>query len=152
MLAPLYTVQCCIELIMQLHAAPLSTCTSYSRALQTVCAQAMLMQSEDGLATWSFAACRWASMPASTSCASFVSAYGSGLNLTLFQALNPNINCTVALPFGSLANNVSVCVDGRVLGPLDDYSNIANPARTTLLGQIVDALAPIDPLLPQLFR
>ena len=91
-------------------------------------------------------------MPPGISCANFVSAYGSGLNLTLFQALNPNINCTVVLPFGSLANNVSVCVAGQVLGPSDDYSNIANPARTTLLGQIVDALTPIDPLLPQLYR
>ena len=100
------------------------------------------------------AACSWASMPPSTSCAEFVSSFsaGSSLNQTFFQTLNPNVNCTADMPFGNFANNVSVCVAGRIADPSEDFSNVANPARTSLLGQIVDAPAPMDPMLPQLFR
>ena len=86
-------------------------------------------------------------------CAAFVaSATTTNLTPTVFQTLNPNLDCSGPVRFVGQTNGTSVCVAGHVVNPEDDFDNVANPARTTLLGQIVAALASIDPLLPQLYR
>ncbi len=92
-------------------------------------------------------------MPSGSTCAAFVaSATVANLTLASFQSLNPRLNCSGPVQYIGLTNQTSVCVAGRVVDPADDFNNVANPARTTLLGQIVAALASIDPLLPQLYR
>ena len=98
-------------------------------------------------------ACSTAAMPSGTTCAAFVaSAAVTNLTVSSFQALNQGLNCSGAIQYIGLANTTSVCVAGKVVDPADDFNNVANPARTTLLGQIVAALSSVDPLLPQLYR
>lgn len=95
---------------------------------------------------------RTAAKPSGSTCAAFVaSATVANLTLSSFQSLNPQLNCSGPIQYIGLTNQTSVCVAGRVVDPAGDFNNVANPARTTLLGQIVAALAPIDPLLPQLY-
>ena len=68
------------------------------------------------------------------------------------MALNPAVDCNSTSNQLSLYVPLSLCIVGRVVLATNDYSNIANPARTAVLKTLVDAIAVIDSFLPPIFR
>lgn len=97
--------------------------------------------------------CRWTTAPLDTTCSALLeSVKVPDLTQATLESLNPNLNCSA--PIGSVGqtNQTSVCVAGRVVDPEGNYDDVANPARTTLLGQIVTALATVQPALSGVYR
>ena len=90
--------------------------------------------------------CRWTTAPLNTSCSALLeSVKVPDLTQAILKSLNPNLNCSTAIGSIGQTNQTSVCVAGRVVDPEGNYDDVANLARTSLLGQIVTALATVQP-------
>lgn len=97
--------------------------------------------------------CRWTTAPLDTTCSALLeSVKVPDLTRTTLESLNPNLNCSTPIGSAWQTNQTSVCVAGRAVDPEGNYDDVANPARTTLLGQIVTALAAVQPGLTDLYR